>query len=63
MRAVAEYRQHAKQCRELAAEMSKPEHKKVMEELAQAWESAAALREHDLILLREADGDDLDGRP
>jgi hypothetical protein len=49
MRATAEYLQHAIACRTLAERMTQPQDKKILEELAQAWEKIAALRERDLI--------------
>ena len=48
MRRVSEYKHHAKACRELAALMSKPEDKKILEDLARAWDKVAKLRESDL---------------
>ena len=49
MRATAEYLQHAIACRTLAERMTQPQDKKILEELAQAWERIAALRERDLV--------------
>ena len=49
MRAIAEYLQHAIDCRTLAERMTQPQDKKILEELAKAWEKIAALREQDLI--------------
>jgi hypothetical protein len=49
MRAIAEYPQHAIDCRTLAERMTQPQDKKILEELAKAWEKVAALREQDLI--------------
>jgi hypothetical protein len=52
MRAIAElaeYLQHAIACRELAECVTQPGDKKILEELAKAWERIAALREQDLI--------------
>jgi Skp family chaperone for outer membrane proteins len=48
MRRVNEYKDHAKACRELAARAILPSDKKVLEELAQAWERIARLRESDI---------------
>lgn len=48
MRTVDEYKHHAKACRELAALASLPSDKKTLEELAQAWEKIAELRETDI---------------
>ena len=44
MRATAEYLQHAIACRTLAERMTQPQDKKILEELAQAWEKIAASR-------------------
>ena len=49
MHPIAEYLQHAIACRELAERMPRPGDKKIFEELANAWERIAALREQDLI--------------
>ena len=49
MRAVAEYLQHAMECRTLAERVTQPQDRKILEELAEAWEKVAALRERDLI--------------
>ncbi len=48
MRVVAEYRQHAKQCRDLAARASNPGDKKRLKYEAGAWAKMAALRERNL---------------
>jgi len=48
MRAVGKYRQQAKECRELAAKVIRPEERKILDDIANAWEKLAALREHDL---------------
>ena len=46
---LEEYKQHAKHCRALAARTTTlPEDKLTLEEIANAWEKVAALREHDL---------------
>ena len=57
MRTTAEYLQHAIACRELADRTAHRRDKKVLEELAQAWQKIAALREQDLKIaaLREQD--------
>jgi hypothetical protein len=49
MRATAAYIQHAIDCLRLAECMTQPQDKKILEELAKAWEKVAALREQDLI--------------
>jgi hypothetical protein len=48
MRAVAEYRKRAKQCRDLAARSSNPGDKKKLKSEAGAWAKMAALRERNL---------------
>jgi hypothetical protein len=52
MRKLEEYKQNAKQCRALAALVTRPEDKVALEEIAKAWEKVAALRARDL---QEAD--------
>jgi hypothetical protein len=42
------YKQNAKQCRALAALVTRPEDKVTLEEIAKAWEKVAAFRAHDL---------------
>jgi hypothetical protein len=49
MRVVAEYRQRAKQCRDLAARASKPADKKRLKYAAEAWAKMAALRQRNLM--------------
>jgi hypothetical protein len=48
MRVVAEYRQHAKQCRDLAARASNPTDKKRLKYEAEAWAKMAVMRERNL---------------
>ena len=48
MRRMAEYKQHAKECRTLAAQITQPEDKTALEEMAKAWDKMAALRDRDL---------------
>jgi hypothetical protein len=48
MRRVEEYKQHAKDCRKLASQITLPEDKMALEEIAKAWDKVAALRERDL---------------
>jgi hypothetical protein len=48
MRKLEEYKKHAKDCRALAAQVTRPEDKVALEEIAKAWEKVAGLREHDL---------------
>ena len=54
MRAIAEYLQHAIECRTLAERVTQPQDKTIFEELAEAWEKVAALRERDLIKAKTA---------
>ena len=54
MRAIAEYLQHAIECRTLAERVTQPQDRKILEELAEAWEKVAALRERDLINAKTA---------
>jgi hypothetical protein len=48
MRRLDEYKQHAKDCRALAAKVTRPDDKLALEEIAKAWEKVVALRERDL---------------
>ena len=48
MRRLDEYKQHAKDCRALAAMVTRPDDKLILEEIAKAWEEVATLRERDL---------------
>ena len=48
MRRLDEYKQHAKDCRALAAKVTRSDDKLALEEIAKAWEKVAALRERDL---------------
>jgi hypothetical protein len=49
MRDVTKYKQCAKECRDLAARMTRSKERKIFEDIADQWEKLAALREHDLI--------------
>jgi hypothetical protein len=49
MLVVDTYRQHAKDCRELAAKTFRPEERKIFEDIAKSWQKLAALREYDLV--------------
>jgi hypothetical protein len=46
--------QHAIECRRLAEHMTQPQDKKMLEELATAWEKIAAMRENDLIEAKDS---------
>jgi hypothetical protein len=48
MRKVADYRNHAEKCRELASSMTRPVDRDTMEQIAQSWEMLADLRKRDL---------------
>jgi len=37
MRKASEYEQHAEECLRMAATMSNPEHKKQLQQMAEAW--------------------------
>ena len=50
MQAVAEYRQHAEECRRLAKLMAVPPDRNAFEEMAETWEVLAQLREGDIEL-------------
>ena len=66
MQTVAEYRTHAKKCRELANLVTTPTEKKILEEMAQSWEKLAELRKSDRESEREArcgDGELCDAHP
>lgn len=48
MRKVSEYQQHAKECRQMATAMKDSEHKKQLQDMADAWEMLAREREKQL---------------
>jgi hypothetical protein len=45
MKKASEYRQHAEECRDLAAQMDAEEQRELMLQMAQHWEKLAADRE------------------
>jgi hypothetical protein len=49
MQLAGKYRQHAEQCRELAAKMHSLEFKQVLETMAREWETVASEREAQLL--------------
>jgi hypothetical protein len=49
VRDVTKYKQHVKECRDLAARTTRPNERKILEDISDQWEKLAALREHDLI--------------
>ena len=48
MRKLSEYKQHADECRKMAANSSNPEHKRQLQIMAEAWEMLALEREKQL---------------
>jgi hypothetical protein len=54
VKAVAEYRLYAEECRRLAAKTARPEDKQALETIARAWEQVADEREANL--LRQIEG-------
>ena len=48
MRAIAEYRKHAEECRKLAKLVTVPVDKNRFEQMAQTWEMLAKLRQGDI---------------
>jgi hypothetical protein len=48
MRKVSEYEMHVKECRRMAAQMKNPEHKKQLQDMAEAWEMLARERERQM---------------
>jgi hypothetical protein len=45
MRKVSEYQEHAAECRKMARQTRNEEHKKTLEDMAQAWDMLAKERE------------------
>ena len=48
MRTVSEFRNHARECRELAKLVRKPEDKHALDRAAHGWDNLAKLREREL---------------
>ena len=48
MRKLSEYKEHAQECRKMAAHIKNAEHKKQLENMAETWEMLAAEREKQL---------------
>ena len=48
MRTVAEYLKHAEECRRLAELIAASKDKEALEDLAQAWEKLAGMRQKDI---------------
>jgi hypothetical protein len=57
MRAVIDYIKHAMECRALAERMTQQDDKRALEELAQAWEKIAILRQRDLLDAKDSNRD------
>jgi plasmid stability protein len=53
MRAAAEYRKHAAECRRLAQQMVAPEDKRALEDLAETWEMLERLSDRDPVCRTE----------
>jgi len=51
---AAEYKRHARECREQAKRMQQPEDRDALDRLAQIWEKLADVRERHPELEREA---------
>jgi hypothetical protein len=49
LRIRARFLQNAKECRDLAARMTRKEDREILTDIAYQWEKLAALRQHDLI--------------
>jgi hypothetical protein len=49
MRAAAEYRRHAEECRRLARHMAAPKDRRALEELAETWDMLAKMSDRDLV--------------
>jgi hypothetical protein len=50
MHKVSQYKEFADECRQLAATMERPEHKRVLQEMAVAWDKVASEQRHGLAL-------------
>jgi hypothetical protein len=57
LKTVAEYREHAQECRRLAQSSASAEHKAALISMAETWESLAAEREKRLA--KKADSNNL----
>lgn len=55
MRKVSEYMEHAAECRRMANQMRDSQHKKQLEDMAQAWEMLARERTRELAKAAKAD--------
>jgi hypothetical protein len=43
---LEDYQQHADDCRRMAGTTKNPDHRKMLEDMADAWEALASEREH-----------------
>jgi hypothetical protein len=50
MRRASQYEEFANDCRRLATTMKSPEHKRVLQEMAAAWDKVARQQRHGLAL-------------
>jgi hypothetical protein len=48
MRKVSEYREHAKECRQIATSVKDPQHKQQLQDMAEAWDMLARELERQL---------------
>jgi hypothetical protein len=48
MKKALDYRRHATECRQLAANAALPEHREQLLEMANTWEMLAEQREHEI---------------
>jgi len=62
MKKASEYRQHARECRELAAQMESGEHREQLLAMADHWEQLAADRAELVARHPDLEGSDADGR-
>jgi hypothetical protein len=49
LKKVSEYEAHADECRQLASQMSNPEHKKQLMDMAKTWDMLAKARAKQLL--------------
>lgn len=49
MKKVSEYEVHADECRQLASQMSNPEHRKQLMDMAETWDMLAKARAKQLL--------------
>ncbi len=56
MEKVLQYAEFAEECRKLAAKLTKPDHKKMLEVMAHAWEAVAKKRQQQQLSTRAENG-------